>query len=480
MGEASGQNSSVAHAAPGGAGHPGSPDAGGFTGGVPWRVLLLAAAYFFFILTSYYMLRPIRETMAIERGADKLPWLMTATLVVMLLVNPAYAFLVSKFPRRRFVPITHYFFGLNIVAFFAATRLLPAETLHSLGYAFYIWLSVFNLFVVSIFWSIMADVFGRDRAKKVFGVIAVGGTLGAICGPIIVNSLLGGSLSLEWPFGEKPAAWTPVEFPKVEREWVFLAALVPLQAAILCAGSLIKRGEAWRSGAAARAEEREPTADALAGFRLIVGSRYLQTLSLYMLLFTITSTFIYVEQANMIAEKFPDAAARTKAFANLDLYTNLLTLGTQLFLTRQIIRLLGVGGTLAVLPAITFCGFGALAVTGSVPVLYSYQVVRRGMHYAVDRPAREVLYTPLSPDEKYKSKAFIDTFVYRAGDMLGGWAPTWLGKVSGWIGLKAALPSWTLWMPLSLLWIATAVVLGVMQRHAGNAGGKLPGQESKS
>ncbi len=441
-------------------------------------MLLLAAAYFFFILTSYYMLRPIRETMAIERGADKLPWLMTATLGVMLLANPAYAFLVSRFPRRHFVPITHYFFALNIIGFFAATRLLPKEMLHTLGYAFYIWLSVFNLFVVSIFWSIMADVFVRDRAKKVFGVIAVGGTLGAICGPIIVNALLGGKLSLEWPFGEKPAGWTLVEFPKIAREWVFLAALLPLQAAILCAWSLIRRGEKLNAGTPAHAAGREPTSDAMAGFRMIVNSRYLQTLSLYMLLFTMTSTFIYLEQANMIAEKFPDADARTKAFANLDLYTNLLTLVTQLLLTRQIIKFIGVGGTLAVLPTLTFAGFGALAATGSVPVLYTYQVVRRGMHYAVDRPAREILYTPLSPDEKYKSKAFIDTFVYRAGDMLGGWAPTWLAAIGTGLKLSTPIPTWVLWLPLSMLWIATAVVLGNMQKHAGKPG-NLPGQKQE-
>lgn len=446
-----------------------APESPGQGGGVSWAVLLTAAAYFFFVLTSYYMLRPIRETMAIERGADKLPWLMTATLGVMLLANPAYAFLVSRFPRRKFVPITHYFFALNIIGFFAATRLLPKETLHTLGYAFYIWLSVFNLFVVSIFWSIMADVFGRERAKKVFGMVAVGGTLGAICGPIIVNALLGGKLSLEWPFGEKATAWTIFEFPKVAREWVFLAALVPLQAAILCATSLIRRGEVLNAGAPTHAAGREPTGDAMAGFRMILASRYLQTLSLYMLLFTITSTFIYLEQANMIAEKFPDADARTKAFANLDLYTNLLTLATQLFLTRQIIKYIGVGGTLAVLPTLTFAGFGALAATGSVPVLYTYQVVRRGMHYAVDRPAREILYTPLSPDEKYKSKAFIDTFVYRAGDMLGGWTPTWLAAIGTGLKLTTPIPTWVLWLPLSLLWIATAVVLGIMQKHAGRS-----------
>jgi len=433
--------------------------------GTGWRALLLSAAYFFLILTAYYMLRPIRETMAIEKGADKLPWLMTATLVAMLVANPLYALLVSRLPRRRFVPAAHAFLGLNIVGFFVAARTLGPETLHLLGYAFYVWLSVFNLFAVSIFWSIMADIFREEQAKKIFGVVAVGGTLGAICGPVIVNALLGGTLSIQWPLGDGGPAWTIARFPALSREWVFLAALVPLAGAILCAWSLIRRSDRASPGSAAR----EPTRDALAGFRLIAGSRYLKVLSLYMLLFTVTSTLVYVEQARMIATHFASDTERTQAFARLDFYTNALTLLAQLFLTRQIIRLVGIGGTLSVLPALTFAGFGALAATGSVPVLFGYQVMRRGVHYAIDRPAREVLFTPLSPDEKYKSKAFIDTFVYRAGDMLGGWAPTWLAVLSGWMQLSSPIPNWTLWIPLSFLWIVVAVVLGSMLRRVGSS-----------
>ncbi|MBI1302976.1 MAG: MFS transporter [Phycisphaera sp.] len=445
---------------------PGAPQPGSAPPRVAgWRALLLSAAYFFLILTAYYMLRPIRETMAIERGADKLPWLMTATLVAMLVANPLYALLVSRLPRRRFVPAAHAFLGLNIVGFFVAARTLAPETLHLLGYAFYVWLSVFNLFVVSIFWSIMADIFREEQAKKIFGVVAVGGTLGAICGPVIVNALLGGTLSIQPPLGDGGSAWTIASFPALSREWVFLAALVPLAGAILCARSLIGRGER----AAPDGAEREPTRDALAGFRLIAGSRYLKVLSLYMLLFTVTSTLVYVEQARIIATHFASDTERTQAFARLDFYTNALTLLAQLFLTRQIIRLIGVGGTLSVLPTLTFAGFGALAATGSVPVLFGYQVMRRGVHYAIDRPAREVLFTPLSPDEKYKSKAFIDTFVYRAGDMLGGWAPTWLAAVAGWMQLSSPIPNWTLWIPLSLLWIVVAVVLGSMLRRLGSS-----------
>jgi AAA family ATP:ADP antiporter len=433
--------------------------------GAGWRTLLLSAAYFFLVLTAYYMLRPIRETMAIEKGADKLPWLMTATLVAMLVANPLYALLVSRLPRRRFVPAAHGFLALNIAAFFAASRILAPDTIHLLGYAFYVWLSVFNLFVVSIFWSIMADIFREEQAKRIFGVVAVGGTLGAICGPVIVNALLGGALSIQLPLDDDGPAWTIARFPALSREWVFLAALIPLAGAVLCARSLIRRSER----ATPEGEAREPTRDALAGFRLIAGSRYLKMLSLYMLLFTVTSTLVYVEQARMIATHFASDTERTQAFARLDFYTNTLTLLAQLFLTRQIIRVIGIGGTLAVLPTLTFAGFGALAATGSVPVLFGYQVMRRGVHYAIDRPAREVLFTPLSPDEKYKSKAFIDTFVYRAGDMLGGWAPTWLAVLGGWLQMASPIPNWTLWLPLSLLWIVVAIALGRMLRRIGPA-----------
>ena len=430
-----------------------------------WRAVVVSGAYFFFILTSYYMLRPIRETMAIERGADKLPWLMTATLLAMLAANPAYAYLASRMPRRRFIPLTHWFFALNIAGFFAAVKLLAGERSTVIGYGFYVWLSVFNLFVVSIFWSVMADLFRRDRAAKVFGVVAVGGTLGAICGPAVVSMLLGGGVSVQVPWGGSGGAWQIVEFARLSREWVFLASLAPLSGAICCARWLIRRSEAAPRIAEGKACDPEPTRDAMAGFRLIASSRYLQTLSLYMLLFTITSTFIYLEQANMIASHFKSDAERTQAFARLDLYTNLLTLTVQLLLTRQIIRTVGVGGTLLILPMVTLAGFGVLAATGSIAALFGYQVLRRGVHYAVDRPAREILYTPLSPDEKYKSKAFIDTFVYRAGDLIGGWAPTWLATAGAWVGLREPPPTWLLWIPLSATWIATAAALGIMQRR---------------
>lgn len=428
---------------------------------MPWKVLLLSAAYFFFILSSYYMLRPIRETMAIERGADKLPWLMTATLFAMLLANPAYAFLVSRFPRRKFVPITHYFFGLNIILFFVARELLPQSTHLWLGYAFYVWVSVFNLFIISIFWSVMADRFGRDRAKRIFGMIAVGGTLGTIAGAWITKCVIGGVT-----IGETPL------IPKLSFVWVLPLSVIPLLLGSACVSRLLR--ESADSEAAP-----EPSSDALAGFKLIASSRYLQMLAFYMLLFTITSTFIYNEQATMIDHAFPSREARANAFANIDLYTNLLTLGMQLLATRQIIATIGVGGTISILPILSFAGFGALAAFPTVPVLYTYQVVRRGMHYAVDRPAREILYTPLSPDEKYKSKAFIDTFVYRAGDMLGGWAPTWLVNIGVWLKLATPIPTWVLWLPLSLLWIATAIVLGLMQKHAGQTG-KAPGQDRRN
>jgi len=191
------------------------------------------------------------------------------------------------------------------------------------------------------------------------------------------------------------------------------------------------------------------------GLRAIVRSPFLLAIALYMLLYTTTSTFLYMEQGRIVSQTFDSAADRTAAFARMDFWTNALTLFTQLFLTGRVMRVIGVGGTLCVLPIITFGGFAALMIDPSFAVLAVFQVLRRGLHYAVDRPAREVLYTSLGQDERYKSKSFIDTFVYRTGDMIGGWTPKWLGAAGiavGWVAL-----------PISAIWLAVGAGLGVMQ-----------------
>ena len=402
--------------------------------------LLWSALYFFLLLFGFYLLRPVREAMGIARGADKLPWLMTGTLLAMALANPAFAALVSRLPRRRFIPRTYRFFALNMLAFFLAFRLLPNHGGAALGYAFYIWLSVFNLFVVSVFWGLMSDVWTEVQGKRLFGFIAMGGTLGAVAGAAVTGALtkgvaLGGLVL------------------KVEPLSLLLLSLLTLEAAVQC----VKRLAAiFHLGDRAHGL-REPGPGPLEGLRLIATSRYLQLICAYMLLFTITSTFLYLEQGRIVAGDFRDTASRTAAFAQLDLWVNVLTLATQVFLTGRLITGLGISAVLSILPVLSLAGFGALWLWPTFGVMALFQVLRRGLHYAVDRPAREILYIPLGPEERYKSKPFIDTFIYRGGDLLGVWAPAAFAALA--IPLGAAA------VACSGLWLGASRALG---RRAGS------------
>jgi AAA family ATP:ADP antiporter len=393
-----------------------------------------AFAYFFFVVLSFYLLRPIREAFGIAKGAESLPLLMTGTLVVMLLANPAFAALVSRLPRRRFIPRAHRFFALNLLLFFALFRWLPAHAT-GLGYAFFIWLSVFNLFVVSLFWGLMSDLFKEEQGKRLFGFLAIGGTLGGIAGAGLTGWLVGPKVHLAAGF-------------------VLLLSALALELGARCMQALaahFRLGD--RAGAA-----REPGPGALEGLRALAKSRYLQMICGYILLYTITSTLLYLAQGAIVARTFT-GNARAVAFARIDLWVNVLTLASQLFLTSRLLTRFGVGVILCALPVLTALGFGALALWPVFGTLMAFQVLRRGLHYGVDRPAREVLYIPLSADERYKSKPFIDTFVYRFGDLVGAWLPAALAWV--------AIPVFAASLSASLGWFGTGLGLRSLRKRMG-------------
>jgi AAA family ATP:ADP antiporter len=402
------------------------------------RILAWAAAYFFFLLMSYYLLRPMREAFGIARGADKLPWLMTATLAAMLLANPLYAALVSRVPRRRFIPLVYRFFALSMAGFWLAFRALPAHGGVWAGYAFYVWLSVFNLFVVSVFWSLLDDLFTEEIGKRLFGLVALGGTLGAIAGAALAANLSRGVTLAGFTVQLAPAS-------------LLLLAILFLEAAVFCMKGLAARARK----AELKPATPEPGPGLFEGLRLVATSRYLQAICLYILLFTITSTFLYLAQGRIVETAFPDQAARTAAFARLDLWANILTLALQVLLSGRILTGLGLRTTLCLLPVLTLLGLGGLWALPSFAMLATVQVARRGLHYAVDRPAREILYIPLGQDAKYKSKPFIDTFIYRGGDMLGVWTPTLLALI--------AVPVGAVGLAVSAAWLGIAVWLGQLR-----------------
>jgi len=391
--------------------------------------------YIFSVLFSYYILRPIRDEMGVAGGVENLPWLFTGTLIGMLIVNPPFAALVAKLPRVRFISIAYRFFIANLLIF-AAMLAWTSGTQHIwVGRIFFIWTSVFNLFVVSIFCALMVDVFDSEQSKRLFGFIAAGATLGGILGSSLTASLA----------------------KSVPSSYLLLGSALLLEVAVFTVRRLARLSDALHRRGSGAGDE-VIGGGVFSGLTHAFKSPYLINVSLYILLYSITSTFLYFQQAEIAKQAFADRGARTAFFARIDLWVNILTLGAQLFLTARVIRMLGVSFTLATLPALSILGFGALATLPTLMVLVVYQVLRRAGNFAFARPSREVLFTVVPRDEKYKAKSFIDTVVYRTGDQAGAWT---YGGLS-FIGMSMTAIS-IFAVPLSILWLINGWWLGRKQ-----------------
>ena len=399
-------------------------------------------AYIFSILAAYYVLRPIRDQMGVASGLENLPWLFTATLVGMLALNIPFGWLVKTLPRARFVPLTYRFFALNILLFALALYLAPPEADIWIGRVFFVWLSIFNLFVVSIFWATIVDVFTTEQGKRLFGFIAAGATLGAIAGSATTVGL-----------ARSVPTWA-----------LLLCAVVLLEVAVFSMRGLARLSE--RLHAVPAAEAREAIGGSIwAGLTRTLASPYLLNIGLFLLLFSVTSTFLYFEQAGIAKRSFLDRGSQTAFFAQVDLLVNVLTLGVQLLLTGRIVRRLGVGWTLALLPAISAIGFAALAVSPTIAAIVGFQVLRRAGNFAIARPIREVLFTVVPREDRYKAKSFIDTVVYRLGDQVGAWSFTGIAA----LGFGATAVAATA-VPLSLAWLVNSLWLGrAQERRAAEA-----------
>jgi AAA family ATP:ADP antiporter len=360
--------------------------------------VLWAFLYFFAILCGYYVLRPLRDEMGILGGVRNLPWQFTATFVVMLLAVPFYSAVVARFPRRTIIPIVYRFFAINLLAFLLLDRAGVAEIW--VARIFFVWVSVFNLFVVSIFWSFMVDTFRAEQGKRLFGAIAAGGSLGAIAGPLVATLLVK-------PFG---------------RAGLYVFAALLLEFAVFCVKRLIAWAGSHDAGGVGIAPDRPVGGGVLAGFRLALGSPYLLAIVGMMLAYTATSTVIYADQARIVSAAVKDSTTRTALFAQIDLWVNLVALVTQTVATGWVLTALGLGVALCVMPVLTAGGFLGLGFAPGLATLIAVQIARRGIQYGLERPSREVLYTVVSPEEKYKAKSFIDTVVFRGGDAAAIWA----------------------------------------------------------
>jgi AAA family ATP:ADP antiporter len=396
-----------------------------------WVPVLLATAYGFAILFGYYILRAVRdEISSADRGNLQIIW--TVVFLVMMVAVPLYSHVVSRYSRGTFIPLANRFFALNLVLFFAALELLPVEARPWIDRVFYVWASVFALFVVTVYWGFVVDLFRNRQGKRVFGFITVGSSLGG----------LGGSF-----FTAQIADAVPTFV-------LLLVAAIPLEVAAWLARALHIRAGEGRGGLRSDGEERVP-GNAWSGIGLVLRSPYLRRISLYILLMTFASGILYFQQAYVLADAFADRGERTVFFARIDFWTNALTLFTQGLLAAHVIRLVGVGLTLASLPALAFLGFLGLGTFPLLWVLVAFQVLYRSTRYSLARVGREVLFTVVGREERYKSKAFIDAAVYRGGDLVTGWI--YAGLV--WVGLGVGAIA-LLTVPLMGVWVVVGFALG--------------------
>jgi ATP:ADP antiporter, AAA family len=414
--------------------------------------------YFFSLLAGTFVLRPLRDSMGLNGGADKYPWLFTGTLIAMVVVSPPFALLVTKLPRKRFIPIVYRVSMACLLVFWLALTFMPQSLNLAAAYTFFVWFSVFNLFVVSVFRGFMADIWRLDQAKRLFGFIGVGGTVGALAGSKMASLLAKpiGSVNL-----------------------IFLS-IVLLEVAVFSVRRLvaIHRIDAAAPGEGARPPAALSTSDIWRGLQLIISQSYLRWIASYTFMYGLVGTFLYYQQGKLVDLTIHDRDLRTQYFANIEFWVQLGTVLIQFLLTARLIRWFGITFALISQPAIAVLGWIALALAmtyGSwlgthgftvgqlapqLAVLAGVQIVLRISNFATAQPAREALYTVVEREVKYKSKSFVDTFIYRLGDCLGAWA--FMGIQALGAGLTAIA---VLTIPIAGVWVFVGRTLGRKQRE---------------
>jgi AAA family ATP:ADP antiporter len=408
------------------------------------RALWLGFFFHFLILTGYYITKPIRDSIGAS-NMEALPWMFTATLVAMLIANAAFAATVARMSRRKFIPLAYGFFIVVFVLFFIAMRSRPAAEQVWIGRGFFVWVSVFNLFNTAIFWAFMTDLFTVDQGKRLYGFIAVGGTLGAIFGAYITKHYVGeiGPANL----------------------------LIIASAMFVVAGFLVRFFPAGFTVEDKVAKPEAPIGGSVwSGITHICRSPYLMGLAATIMLYTTTSTWAYFQQSSLAGAVLKTSNGRTEFFGNLEIWVNSLTLFIQIFLTGRLLKWFGVAFTLVALPVVSMVGFAAMGVAASLAVLAVFQVARRAAAYALMRPSREILFTVLRREDKYKVKSVTDTLGYRVGDQLGAWSYRGLHDLG--LGLNAI--SWVA-VPVTAVWVALSVWLARKQRVLAEAQTSQPG-----
>jgi len=395
------------------------------------------AATFAALLASYSAFRPVRDALILDRNPDSLPWLWLGTFVVISIVSPAWSALLARRAPRRFVALAFHVFAACAIVFFAVMRAGIAPLV--VGRVFYVWSAVFNLFVISIFWSLLADLLGPATARLLYGPIAAGGTIGAFCGPLLTQLLVG----VITPPGVVLLSALFLELAVVGVLWVRRAAagLSPGTSAALDAPPAAADAPIARGGP-------------FTGIGHVARSPYLSAIVGYVLCTACAATFLYLAQARIVYDAKLDLTARTRFFASIDVWTQAGAFVLQTVIAAPAIRWLGPGLVLCVLPIAQAAGLSVVALAPSLAAIAVVQVIGKAATHGLTRPARELLFTVVTRDEKYRAKNAIDTIGYRIGDL----ASSWLNKGLAALGAGAlAIATF----PLVAIWLGLAAVIGV-------------------
>ena len=400
-------------------------------------VVVASAATFGALLASQAALRPVRDALVLDGDPDRIPWLFTATFVAMLALAPAWGRLVAR-GARRVVPRAFHAFALCAIGFALAYRAeLSAPALVALGRVFYVWSAVFNLFVVSVFWSLLADLLGPSTARRLYGPIAAGGTAGGILGPLATKALVGA----------------------IGVGGVLAGSALLLEAAALGVIAVRRAARALGDDTAAVAAADPPIeGGAFDGLTHIARSPYLRAIVGYVLCTSCAATFVYFSKAHIAHDVLPDRTARTELFASIDMWINAAVLAIQLFVASPLLGAVGPGLVLCVLPLVQGAAIAWLAAAPSLSALVAASIAGGAATHGLTRPARELLFTVLSRDDKYRAKNVIDTVAYRFGDTGSSWLDEGLRALGSSVLAFAALP-------LAAGWIALASFLGAEFRR---------------
>ena len=380
---------------------------------------LTSFIFFFLLMFSYFILRPVRDEMGVRAGVGAMQWLFTGTFIAMLLLVPVLGWLIMKVKREILLPLIYAFFGSNLLVFYYHFVNDPSEVL---GFIFFIWTSVFNLFTISLFWSFNSDIFSAEKARDYFGPIAAGGSLGAILGPIYAASM--------------------VMIVGIEGLLLTSSLLLFVLAGIM----FLLKGDDNPPKQAAKT--------IWSGFRRFVSSPIMRRIGIYLFLYTFISTLFYYEQIRLFSESNLTPETRTSYFGIRDLLVNGLTLTIQFLLTGKIVKKFGARFGLFLVPMLACLGLFLLGLNESIMLFLGIQVAYRALNFSIQRPTRETLFTATSPEDRYQTKNFIDTVIYRGGDAVNGWL---ISSASSFLPIK--ILTW-ISIPIAVFWALTGRRIG--------------------